>query len=402
MKNFIYIVLFYTLIFYLFYFDPLIVFGVKFALVWKFLLLFIIGCYLILKKVKIELWISIFFLQAFQQFFNAEIFESFISNFSNAIKILVLPVFYLFFRYYFKNNEKRTIPILILLSIFVIISFIPFVFKMIEPLSIGYDLSKYDSEEFGLIGVFQNPASASIHLTFATIILFYFIRHKKKYDKLFYYIIMLIGIICTYYTYIRTGIFLFIIWGVLFSIKKNGIKSIISLIPLAIIIFITLNYLLDFDPVFKMRVNDTSIYNYSASENQYGSGRIYFIEEGFNIFSEVSLTEEVFGIGQTGLLQKMQEKIGLSLFTHNVFMDKLLSVGILGLLIFIYSWWLLYRKIMRDKNKNFNYFIVSIFITNLFRFSLQPDIYYYLLDVLFALLIVINEKENLLLFYKNK
>ena len=95
----------------------------------------------------------------------------------------------------------------------------------------------------------------------------------------------------------------------------------------------------------------------------------------------------------------MQEKIGLSIFTHNVFMDKLLSVGILGLLIFIYSWWLLYRKIMRDKNKNFNYFIVSIFITNLFRFSLQPDIYYYLLDVLFALLIVINEKENLLLFY---
>jgi len=273
---------------------------------------------------------------------------------------------------------------------------------MIEPLSIGYDLSKYGSDEFGLIGVFQNPPSASIHLTFATIILFYFIRHKKKYDKLFYYIIMLIGIICTYYTYIRTGIFLFIIWGVLFSIKKNGIKSIISLIPLAIIIFITLNYLLDFDPVFKMRVNDTSIYNYSASENQYGSGRIYFIEEGFNIFSEVSLTEKVFGIGQTGLLQKMQEKIGLSIFTHNVFMDKLLSVGILGLLIFIYSWWLLYRKIMRDKNKNFNYFIVSIFITNLFRFSLQPDIYYYLLDVLFALLIVINEKENLLLFYKNK
>jgi O-antigen ligase len=99
------------------------------------------------------------------------------------------------------------------------------------------------------------------------------------------------------------------------------------------------------------RITGESKYRKDYSFETMGSGRGEIYITSLEIFQEASFIEKIMGMGNTKQVEKISQKMGIRVGSHNGFIDALLTTGILGLFSLFYYLYLVYKVSRENKNE---------------------------------------------------
>ncbi len=347
-KNLIFFVLFFFLIRY----EAVEFSGFKLSLIWKApIILFLIIYHS--KRISNKL-LLISYLTALSLLFNFGFPNNSLSDFSEIVEILSIPLFYFYVIDRYKNKPKVLKKIIVLTVTFFIISSVPFIFNFLEPI---VDLKKTTTlENLGgsgnkLSGIFFHPNIASkVYVVSTLVILFFFYKGVKT--KTFWLVLILVGMFSIYQTYSRIAWFSFIVaTGYLFYKDNKFNKFILRFIPISLIIILAINFSI---------IDNKSVYNklvgYSISKgdasgdlNQISSNRLLLYSAVFKIYEKAKLSEKLLGYGKIGALQQMEKNTGLYLSAHNRYFEILLVGGSITLFLYFIYLFFIYKIIFGNK-----------------------------------------------------
>lgn len=380
--------------FILLYVESLTVFGLKISILWKLAIIaycLIVSLAMILRKRKIYLFVLFSILLAFKTFFSISSMDYPMVTIELFIENLFFAALFLYFVY------RVDRPILELIgkhfSIFIIISFLPFIFGLLTPLSEGYGLYRFGLEDaFGLIGVFQKPHAASITVAFAVIVIFYHYTNSKKFiQRVFYGLLIALGTYIMFKTYVRTGLVMMVAGMLYVALKRKDkfkyFKLMIASSLAALVFFVVyIN-----DTVIQMRMSDQTIYN---QEGSVGSGRLLYWYHAVDNWYTEGFESIVIGLGQEYARDLMYEDVGNKIFAHNGFIQILQAEGLIGIGLYI-GFLLNYYLFIRRKRKS-NYYIINIalLITYLFMMMFQGGVAFFMMFYL-ALFVALLAKDEL-------
>lgn len=397
MKNFKLHLIAFTGFFILFYIEIIPIGGVKIAILWKLVLIGIIILYLLsLKSIGLHKFIFWGYLYSFKNFINLSSFIYFTSNLAEVIKSAFIPLLAHFFIYLQEKKNLNLYKILLTISIYVIISTIPFLLGIIEPLGEGYDLSIFGLNAYGFVGIFQVPHAAAVTIAFAVIVLIYeFEKITVRKFKIIYLCLILLGLWVEIHTYARTGFaVLFIAGSYLLFVNKN-IKYYFKIsIPVILLGLVAYTYYQSSE-VLKMRLEGTNKYiEQSDTKADLGSGRFKFQYYALKNWSSSDFIVISMGLGIGIAKDMMQKDVGRRIYSHNGFVDVLQFNGLIG--IFLYGMFLFYMIVFILSNKSSPYYRLNIALLLAYTTSMffQGE-HFFLADVIFALgLALLVKKDN--------
>ena len=394
----------FILFFLLLYFESVYIAGIKFSIIWKIpvMLFFIIYIYLYYQKInKIYLDKGIFYgyLLSIKQLLNVGIFIYPLSSFILAFQFILLPLLWHFLLILNKRKYyKKIISFLYIVSLYILLSTIPFLLDLLDPVTKGVDLTLQGSETAGFTGLFQRPHSASIALASALLVIFYFQLYEKPKNTILYLMvwgIVIVGMYALLNTFVRTGWAMLIV-GILVVLMSgaNLQRIILKVTPFIVIAAIGLSYLVSTNEVIQNRLFDTRVKNEKnlTLEERIGSGRIVIGKAALTGWLSSGMQAFVIGDGQELSLEKMKKKLGHKLFSHNGFIDVLVTNGIVGITILILMLIYIYRYIQKYKKSNFWKLSKGFFAMFLVYFALQGGINYMFI-ILFAIILSILQYE---------
>jgi len=278
------------------------------------------------------------------------------------------------------------------LSIFIVVSAIPFHLGLIRPLGSAYNIDIYEAGDnvYSYVGIFQNAHASAIVTSMSVINLMflYFITKKK-------YLIVLVGIgfYSIYSSYVRTS-YLMLIVGVLILlhmiIKKKLRMSFLYYFLLILTSFL-FYYLYNNDAVFSARLIGKTKYmseNRSISSENISSMRTVIWYTNLAFWSEGNLIEKIFGYGDELSKDNMMKKTGMRVFSHNGFIDKLVQDGIIGLGLFMFYLFYIYKLVSINKDALFYPLGFATFSCYVF-FNITQGGNIFLFEILFALNVVL-------------
>lgn len=316
----------FLVLFMLIYIEPISLGLINIGHIWKSILFVF---YLIYKKKSRLEYIAILFATTYivNMDFNASFYESFIYGF----RFFSIP----FIIYLFKRNlliEKH----ILYYSIFIILSFIPFQFGLPE-LSSGYSLSNMGDDDIkGIVGLFQNPHSASSILSLSVLFLLSSNNNFRFKNPL-----IILGIFFLLTTYVRTGlVMLFIPYLIYIVFNKKSFKKFILLSVGIFTLFLVINK----NELFMNRLINNSIHNkqYEIDAYTISSGRTYIYENHLKNFQKSNSFEKLFGVGMLSAKLNLKKSVGLTKMGHNHFLDTLLFGGYFGLILLLNLLYLFY------------------------------------------------------------
>ncbi|MBI1287878.1 MAG: hypothetical protein GC178_09895 [Flavobacteriales bacterium] len=198
-----------------------------------------------------------------------------------------------------------------------------------------YDMRKYSAEGVLFTGPFENIHNAAITLTFCSIGTLKFFRATRKLGvKLILLLLVLVGLLGVYLTYVRTAWVMLLFGGVVMLFyNQRTLKKKIRNYALAVLTVICVLWVYSQSEVVQMRLNNTNAYGGEALSE--GSGRLVFWGTMIQYLGELDLFRLAFGTGRESGMDYMYEKINRRLFSHNGFLDILVSTGVIGLLLFL-------------------------------------------------------------------
>lgn len=141
------------------------------------------------------------------------------------------------------------------------------------------------------------------------------------------------------------------------------------------------------DQIFYARLLDISP---NGVQRELGSGRLVFHLVSFQHLSDMSLLEFFLGIGRTNQLDLMYMDIGMSITSHNGFLDMLIQNGLIGLLLFVAYFKALWSAIQPSDNDRL---IKGLFFMILGFQFLQGGFMFYF-DFLFAILLLAQKNSQ--------
>ena len=254
--------IYFSLFFIILYFETIELFGLKFAIIWKSVfIIFILSQFIFSKKSLFsKKYLFYGYLFNLKKLVTLSTFTSFATSLSQLSRSVIFPILLSYFNVFYSN--KKLLTILQILPLYVIISTIPFLFGIIEPLKQGYDLSSYGLDSFGFIGIFQNCHSASMVLALSLLVILYFRKYTNSNNqKIFYSVLILIGAYALIQTYVRTGFAMLSVGIIILYLHKNKIRKVLKIIPLAAIFTAVLFSYYQNDEALKLRFQDKNIYN---------------------------------------------------------------------------------------------------------------------------------------------
>ena len=168
-------------LFFFFYFDTIYLGPLKWAQLWKGIYIIIMMSFWI-KQTKIKLkMFKVYFLLPLFYMATPFFFQNFSHILIRTFEYLFFPSTFLFIIYITKLNKNYISSILEFISIFFIISFIPFYLKVLPELGKTYDLEALGiGDQSGITGLFQQPHASSQILAYSCISLFYLILKTNK------------------------------------------------------------------------------------------------------------------------------------------------------------------------------------------------------------------------------
>lgn len=389
-------IFFFTIFFSIFYIETISIGGLKIAILWKIVLIGIIILYIFSSKNSTQKkFIFWGYLYSLKNFINLSSFSYFISALTEVIKSAIIPLLAHFFILLQKNKNLDLYKILLSISIYIIISTIPFLLGIIQPLSKGYDLSLFGLEAYGFVGIFQIAHSAAVTIAFAIIVLIYeFEKSISKKLKIIYLILILLGLWVEIQTYARTGFAITFVAGTYLIFINKSIKYYIKIsIPIIILCVTAYSYYLS-SKVLQMRIEGTNKYQIkSKTEADLGSGRFKFQAHAIENWSSSDFDVIFIGLGIEIAKDMMEEDVGLRIYAHNGFIDILQFNGIIG--IFIYGIFLLYMIIFIISNKSSPFYRLNIALLLAYLVSMffQGE-HFFLADVILALGLALLSKKN--------
>jgi len=355
----------YLLLFLLIYLDPFLIGGFKWAQIWKIIILVILFFYFSINKYKYNKFVSIYFLLAISSLFNASIFDSFIVEFGIFIKNLILP----FILVYWINSKAYLNNFIKDFSVFIILSGIPFIFKLIPQLGEQYDLEIFGSSLniFTYTGLFQNPHAASIITAYATIVCFsYFKKSRKKIEKYFMLIVVIIGLILSVNTFVRTGLAMTIVGLLSNVLYGKSLTKILKFLPLFILISLMIIAYVQSNELLINRLVGVNKYQTTLDINTVSSGRLGIWKSSLISYTQnYDSLEIIFGLGESELKARNKENIGRPYVVHNGFLDMLITNGVLGLILyilFVKKWYYYLKNKAKSINANNIHLRISISI----------------------------------------
>lgn len=386
----------YTLLFFLFYLEPIQIAGIKFAILWKLPLVGLLALYsffTISKKWTIPIFVFLGLLLSFKYFFSLSSFQYMSTTIGEFTKFSIFFFLFLFFQ---KKYEKETlIKMGNHLSIFVIISFIPFMLGLLKPLGKGIDVSVYG--EVGgssLTGIFQNPHSAGIILAFSLLIPFYnLLNDENRKMQLFLFLIVFLGLIELSLIMVRTSLVMFIIGALYISFRYFKLKHYILLILILFVGFSYLSTSYKQSPLLQSMMvrlqGDTKF----KQQKTAGSGRLLFSKVAIESWQSEGPMGVIFGLGMELGKDKMQDAIGMRIFAHNGFTQMLQSEGLIGIILFLSFLLFLLKYILMYRESEYYRLAVALYIAYIISVLFQGG-NYFLLYVLFSIYLAVISKSS--------
>ena len=356
------IILFYIIGFLFLYLEPIeLVAGFTFGIIWKLVLLLILFfpiLYRVLRVKKIELFALFSILLAFKILISYSSLDYFTNTITLFTKEMMFPMLFLFFSQ--KIKDESTLYFLIRhFSIVIILSFLPYMFGILEPFSLGYALAEFGHEgEYGLIGPFIKPHSASVMTSFAMIVITTSIRKENSLSlNLFYVALLALGFYELIAMYVRTGIAIYIAVLIYLYLREISLKKILLLMLTSAVLVGAVAYLYQTNDIVQMRIDDKNKYSKDTSHGSGGSGRFLFWKNAIDNWLDDEPIVIYIGLGEEYAKEKMYEDVGLHIFAHNHFIQMLQQEGIIGFLFFITYMFLIYQYIQRYKESD--YFVAT-------------------------------------------
>jgi len=400
-KHFLYGIFF----FFLFYVETITIFGIKIAILWKIPLLIYMSLFILYSSKKINSYILTWgYLFNFQLLFSISAITNLVLTFSSISRSIVFP---LFFHYFNKKGYSSKLKLYLKnISIFSILSTIPFLLNLIEPLSgtSGYDLSIYGLEETGFVGVFQSAHPASMSLSIAVInVAYFFTKEKNKKKRFFYLFLVIIGLYAIFQTYVRTGLLMTAIGLIILVFKKFSLRFFINSSVFLIIGGLMSIYIYNNNDALKMRFNDQNIYNKNKSNelnfNTVGSGRLVIAAYAIDNWWSEGTYSIFFGLGEPLAREKMNNTKGSEVFAHNGIVEVLQTQGLTGILIMFLFYRSIYRLIIFNKGSEYYKLNIAVFCSYFVGFIVQGNdlfLVYLMFAISLSLLKTDNTNKNLL------
>lgn len=393
-KKYLNMILFYTIIFFLIYLEPINIGPIKFSILWKMLLLLLLVFYSLVyisRSFSIQNYSLFGLLFSLKKLFTISSFFYLGSAFIEFSRFFIFPIILYVFPKIFKIEQLEFI--VKNLSILVVLSFVPFMLGLLEPLGEETSLTAYGySEASSLIGFFQNPHSASITLAFSIIILFYFFQNSiRKKDKLFFSLLILLGILEIYLVLVRTG-WTMLLFAVIYALYKKRKASVyMKYIPLLFIGALVFYFQYQTNDILQMRLQDTNKYQQEAI---LGSGRFLFAYYAFQHWLNNGIEPIAIGLGTEYAKNLMEIDTGLRVFAHNGFLEILQSDGLIGMMFYLLMIFYLYSYIRKNRQSKYYLITSTLFFVYLVEMLFQGGDYF-LLYILFASYVSLIKLESM-------
>jgi O-antigen ligase len=379
-------IIFSIFLFFFLYLDPIYFGSLKWAQIWK--VLFIMFNFLFFFKKSIINKILFIYLLSTGFYFITPFFFVYMKEiFVQITGLLFFPSIY-FFIYSLTKKQDNYLSILTFISVFFILSYVPFYLELLPQLGSSYNIKSLGiSDEKTLSGLFQKAHPSSQVLAYSCVTLFYVTsKTKNKFIKFQLLFIVILGLFFQIKTFVRLGLFMSILGAYFFFIYRSNfarkVNVFIFLIVVLIISFPLISESKLYDS-YKQRLFGENKYSYSYTDSEVvnfdkmSSGRLGIWKSSFNnLLLNDDPIEVLFGITEPELQKRNKISVGLSVFSHNGIIDSLVTNGLIGLLLFIYfiiTWakTIFKRNKLYFKNsKEFKY-IISVFLIFLFSILLQ-------------------------------
>jgi len=385
----IYFLIFFSLI----YFENLSIGSIKLTLVWKIPFLIYIIIYLLTpggKKSNVNFSKPAIILGV-QKNLNL----GFLYSMDSIVQFIKGVNLFLFTKFFISNSSfsaGRIRYYLIMISIFIIVSFIPFQLNLIEPLSTGIDTETFGASS-GIIGIFNTAHNAAITLSLSIFCLIYFIKIFDYNTKILITTIISYGIFLMLFTYTRTGLVALLGSCVLYFYSINKGVKIYRFVLLTVLICIPIIFIINSSESLKNKILDKRDNNSEVDFNSVGSGRLYMWSINIYNWYEGTIDEKIFGVGREKALEMMNVKIGRPFFSHNEFVDILLRHGLLGLFLYLLYLYNIYRFIIK-KTGGTKYFPLSVLLAYIIINIFQGG-HFFIYEVMFALIMAYAYKFNI-------
>jgi hypothetical protein len=387
------LIFFYLIVTTILYLEPIeVAGGLTFGIVWKLLLLLVLFLpvmYQVLKERVIEMFIFFSILLSFKILISYTSMDYFPHTITLFTKEMMFPLLYLFFIQ--KIEKKETLIFMTKhLSIIIILFFLPYMLGILQPFEKGYDLAEFGLEgQYGLIGPFIKPHSASITLAFAMIMITTQINRENSLIKnLFYVGLILLGLYELILTYVRTGFTIYIVVLLYLYFRNINMKKIILMILTSFAIFGAGLYMYHTNEVIKMRVDDKNKYNSSGGN---GSGRFLFWKNAIDNWWNDEPSVIYIGLGYDYGREKMYEDVGMLIFAHNRFIQVLQQEGLIGFSFFFSYLFFIYRFMSRYKESQYYATTNGIFIALLVEMMFQGGFFFPLVFYLSCYLVILKK-----------
>lgn len=393
------LILFYFISFLILYLEPIeVVGGLTFGIIWKLVLmvfLFFPVVHAVLRDKHIEYFAFFAILLAFKILISYTSMDYFVHTLTLFTKAMMFPLLYLYFNEKIKKNETLIFMVKHF-SILIILSLLPYMFGLLESFAKGYDLAEFGHVgEYGLIGPFIKPHSASITIAFAMIIVTTHIQKGNKFSlNLFYIGLVLLGFYELIETYVRTGIAIYSIALAYIYLKDISLKKVFFIILTSIMFLGVATYLYQTNEIVQMRIDDKNKYS-KGSEGSGGSGRFIFWKNAIENWLDDEPSVIYIGLGYDYAREKMYEDVGLLIFAHNHFIQMLQQEGLIGFTLFMIHIFLIYRFILRNKQSKYHTATNAIFIAILVEMMFQGGFFFNLVLYLSAYLVVLKRDTSL-------
>jgi hypothetical protein len=390
-------IIFFLLLFVLLYFEDRVHLGaISLSNIWKTVVIFIFLFYSFDKimrnnavnafsRTALFLSLSLFIGPGKLNFLDIE----------EVITVLILPISYYSFYYLYKNNSHKLMDKMLLLSCFLILSSLPFIFGLLESIKTDVlEAELYGLDKGVLIGLFKHPSLSSKVFVFSTLYLFVYglAVVKKAYGKVMLIGVIFIGMYSIYLSFTRTGWFM-LLFGIVFSIvyNKNFKAYFTKVVPLLILVSFGLFYVYNTNETIQRRINSDRIGRENATIDYMTlitSGRDVLIINAVQTVSEGGVFSMIFGLGKQEALQKNNDTLA-----HNRFVEIFQYGGLISLTLFLLYLYYLYQEFSKRKNKSVFYKLSLIFFLLLIMSLIPSHGLPIWADILFGGVLALNRMQ---------
>lgn len=348
------------------YFEDFSLGGVRFAQIWKLPFYFYAINFVLKKMTSDNKKINILFLLglfvSLKIIINPYFNYGFLENVAEAFYFLTLPISVAFFYHKYKSQPGQLHYLLIVLSLFMIISNIPFVLNLVPQKNNTFSLERFGLiDKFALNGLFYHASITSKILVVSILILLTYYKDKmfKKFDKLLILGTILFGIYSLYLCYTRTGWFL-LLTGiiVLFTYKEKVAKLIFKTLPLFLLLGFALISYVQSNEALQLRLRGGTTYrqNNEIDASVLTSYRLIIYKNAVdNLYQEGFITV-LLGTGKKKATEDMGKIMGTDFIAHNKFIELFQYGGFIALILFIVFVRFLYKLIKTIPTVKGDYF----------------------------------------------